>query len=78
MNDMELFNYLQVPRVSEVCSSNNRRCLVSCTTTPSMSLFTALSLMNREGVSQLPVILENGGRLVGLLDRESIDLACRY
>lgn len=43
-----------------------------------MSLFTALTLMNKEGVSQLPVISENGARLVGLLDRESIDLACRY
>ncbi|XP_057781205.1 chloride channel protein CLC-e [Salvia miltiorrhiza] len=68
----------QVPRVSELMSSSyGGRCVVSCTTTPNMSLLTALSLMNRQGVSQLPVILEDGGRLVGLLDRESIDVASR-
>ncbi|KAG6415893.1 hypothetical protein SASPL_123312 [Salvia splendens] len=68
----------QVPRVSEVCVSYGGRCVVSCTTTPNISVFTALSLMNRQGVSQVPVILDDGGRrLVGVLDRESINLACR-
>ncbi|KAH6770470.1 chloride channel E [Perilla frutescens var. hirtella] len=67
----------KVPRVSEVCSSYGGKCVVSCTATPNMSLLTALTLMNRHGVSQLPVIIEDGGRLVGLLDRESINLACR-
>ncbi|KAL1559215.1 chloride channel protein CLC-e [Salvia divinorum] len=68
----------QVPTVSEVCLSYGGRCVVSCTTTPNMSVLTALSLMNRQGVNQVPVILEDGGRrLVGVLDRESINLACR-
>ncbi|KAI3470252.1 hypothetical protein Pfo_026915 [Paulownia fortunei] len=70
----------QVLRVSELCSSYGKRCSVSWTATPNMSLFTALTLMNRHGISQLPVILEDGdcrGCPVGLLDRESIDLACR-
>ncbi|EYU29008.1 hypothetical protein MIMGU_mgv1a002342mg [Erythranthe guttata] len=70
----------QVLRVSELCSSYGRRCAVSWTATPNMSLFNALNLMNRYGINQLPVILEDGvrgGCPVGLLDRESIDLACR-
>ncbi|KAL9162694.1 hypothetical protein ABFS82_07G109900 [Erythranthe guttata] len=70
----------QVLRVSELCSSYGRRCSVSWTATPNMSLFNALNLMNRHSINQLPVILEDGvrgGCPVGLLDRESIDLACR-
>lgn len=70
----------QVPRVSELCSYYGQSSRVSWTATPNMNLLTALTLMNRHGVSQLPVILEDGGRggrLVGLLDRESINLACR-
>ncbi|GFQ02756.1 chloride channel protein clc-e [Phtheirospermum japonicum] len=70
----------QVVRVSELCSSYGKRRCVSWTATPNMSLLTALSLMNRHGINQLPVVLEDGDRggcPVGLLDRESIDLACR-
>ncbi|KAK6161630.1 hypothetical protein DH2020_005011 [Rehmannia glutinosa] len=70
----------QVLRVSELCSSYGKRCCVSWTATPNMSLLTALTLMNRHGISQLPVILDDGDRgscPVGLLDRESIDLARR-
>ncbi|KAK6161635.1 hypothetical protein DH2020_005016 [Rehmannia glutinosa] len=69
-----------VLRVSELCSSYGKRCGVSWTATPNMSLLTALTLMNRHGISQLPVILDDGDRgscPVGLLDRESIDLARR-
>lgn len=66
--------------MSELCSYYGQSCTVSWTATPNMNLLTALTLMNRHGESQLPVILEDGGRggrLVGLLDRESINLACR-
>ncbi|KAL2248789.1 UNVERIFIED_CONTAM: Chloride channel protein CLC-e [Sesamum indicum] len=69
----------QVLRVSELCSSFGARCSVSWIATPNMSLFSARSLMNRHGICQLPVITEDancGGCPVGLLDRESIDLAC--
>ncbi|KAK4489074.1 hypothetical protein RD792_004868 [Penstemon davidsonii] len=72
---------LQVLRVSELCSSSGKRCSISWTVTPSMSLLTALTLMNRQSVNQLPVILEHedpgGSCAIGILDRESIDLACR-
>ncbi|KAK4436650.1 Chloride channel protein CLC-e [Sesamum alatum] len=68
---------LQVLRVSELCSSFGARCSVSWIATPNMSLFSARSLMDRHGIRQLPVIMEDGGCPVGLLDRESINLACR-
>ncbi|CAA0839300.1 Chloride channel protein CLC-e [Striga hermonthica] len=70
----------QVLGVSELCSSIGKRCSVAWTATPNMSLLTARTLMNRHGVNQLPVIVsdgDHGGCPVGLLDRESIDLACR-
>ncbi|KAL0359316.1 UNVERIFIED_CONTAM: Chloride channel protein CLC-e [Sesamum angustifolium] len=70
----------QVLSVSELCSSSGARCSVSWIATPNMSLFSARSLMNRHGIRQLPVIMEDancGGCPVGLLDRESVDLACR-
>ncbi|GER27937.1 H(+)/Cl(-) exchange transporter ClcA [Striga asiatica] len=70
----------QVLRVSELCSSIGKRCSVAWTATPNMSLLTARTLMNRHDINQLPVIVsdgDNGGCPVGLLDRESIDLACR-
>ncbi|KAL3642231.1 hypothetical protein CASFOL_013046 [Castilleja foliolosa] len=87
LNDIQQFIELsraknrktQVVRVSELCSSYGKRCCVSWTATPNMSLLTALSLMNRRNINQLPVVLEDGdygGCPVGLLDRESIDLAC--
>ncbi|XP_051136626.1 chloride channel protein CLC-e isoform X2 [Andrographis paniculata] len=70
----------QVLRVSELCSSYGEGCLFSWKVTPNMDLSSALTLMNRHNMSQLAVILEDGdhrGCPVGLLDRESIDLACR-
>ncbi|KAL8479130.1 hypothetical protein ACS0TY_026111 [Phlomoides rotata] len=69
---------LEVVRVSEVCSSYGGRCQVLCTANPNMSLVAALSLMNRHGISRLPVVDGDGrGRPVGLIDTESIDLAFR-
>lgn len=47
-----------------------------------MSLLFAQRIMNRYSVNQLPVVSEHGedegGHPVGLLDRECIELACRY
>ncbi|KAL7237215.1 hypothetical protein ACSBR1_020306 [Camellia fascicularis] len=67
--------------VSEVCSLNGEKCRVLWTITPGMNLFSAQIIMNRHGVSQLPVILEHvedqRGLPVGLLDNECISLACR-
>ncbi|CAI9776345.1 unnamed protein product [Fraxinus pennsylvanica] len=67
-------------RVSELCSSNSERCRIPDTVTPNMSLGAAQALMDRHGISQLPVILEHkdhGGHPIGLLDKESINLAYR-
>ncbi|KAK2984473.1 hypothetical protein RJ640_026960 [Escallonia rubra] len=65
--------------VSEVCSNKgNSRVLWSVT--PSTDLLSALLIMNRHDMGQLPVILEHvedhRGLPVGLLDRECISLAC--
>ncbi|KZV34790.1 chloride channel protein CLC-e [Dorcoceras hygrometricum] len=71
----------QVLRVSKLCSSSAEMCCVTRTVTPNTSLLTALTLMNKYKLSQIPVIREredSGGCPVGLLDRESIDLAKRY
>lgn len=67
--------------VSEMCSVDGEKCCVPCTATPSMNLLSALIVMDRYGVNQVPVVLEHiqdqRGQLVGLLDRESIILTCR-
>ncbi|XP_075504945.1 chloride channel protein CLC-e [Primulina tabacum] len=70
----------QVLKVSKLCSSYAERCRVTWTVTPNTSLLTALTLMNKHKLSQIPVIMEHvdsGGCPVGLLDRVSIDLAKR-
>ncbi|XP_073300174.1 chloride channel protein CLC-e-like [Primulina huaijiensis] len=69
-----------VLKVSKLCSSSAERCRVTWKVTPNTSLLTALTLMNKHKLSQIPVIMEHvdsGGCPVGLLDRESIDLAKR-
>ncbi|KAK3172150.1 hypothetical protein Dsin_032956 [Dipteronia sinensis] len=47
-----------------------------------MDLLSALMIMNRLGVSQVPVVAEQmedqRGHIVGLLDRECISLICRF
>lgn len=68
--------------MSELCHSNDEKCRVSWTVTPSTSLLSAHFIMSRYGMSQLPVISEHvedhrGGLPVGVLDRECISLACR-
>ncbi|KAK9286732.1 hypothetical protein L1049_015135 [Liquidambar formosana] len=67
--------------VSEMCSSDGEKCRVPWTATPGMDLLSAQIIMNKLGVSQLPVVSENvedhRGHPVGLIDRECISLACR-
>nr|GEV48258.1 chloride channel protein CLC-e isoform X1 [Tanacetum cinerariifolium] len=63
--------------VSEVCSLNNM-CQFPHTVTPMMNLYSAELIMNKHSTAQLPVISEHVADLpVGILDRESIDIACR-
>ncbi|KAK4340534.1 hypothetical protein RND71_041996 [Anisodus tanguticus] len=87
----DIQNYSKLPRaegkcqqelvVAEVCSSNGNKCRVSCTVTPNTDLLSALTLMEKHGLSQLPVILrhveDEGIHPVGILDRECINVACR-
>jgi len=47
------------------------------TATQGMSLRAALCLMTGRGLRQLPV-LDASRRVVGMLDKDSIALACRY
>ncbi|GJY25904.1 chloride channel protein CLC-e isoform X1 [Tanacetum coccineum] len=64
--------------VSKVCSLNNM-CQFPHTVTPMMNLYSAELIMNKHGTAQLPVISEHVADLpVGILDRESIDIACRF
>ncbi|WMV13364.1 hypothetical protein MTR67_006749 [Solanum verrucosum] len=67
--------------VADVCSSNGNKCRVSCTVTPNTDLLSALTIMKKHGLSQLPVILrhveDEGIHPVGILDRECINVACR-
>ncbi|KAI3781093.1 hypothetical protein L2E82_11093 [Cichorium intybus] len=64
-------------RVSELCSMNDT-CQFLHTVTPEMNLYSAEAIMNMHGTSHLPVISEDQKACpVGILDRESINLACR-
>ncbi|XP_023747967.1 chloride channel protein CLC-e [Lactuca sativa] len=64
--------------VSELCSLKNDMCRFPQTVTPEMSLYSAEVIMNMYGVTHLPVISEDQKAFpVGILDRESINLACR-
>lgn len=67
--------------VSEVCAPGAEDCRVPFAVTPDISLSSAQTLMQRHGVSHLPVILElvknRWGKPVGLLDKECINLTCR-
>lgn len=68
--------------VADVCSSNGNKCRVPCTVTPNTDLLSALTIMEKHGLSQLPVILrhveDEGIHPVGILDRECINVACRF
>ncbi|KAK6946559.1 Chloride channel, voltage gated [Dillenia turbinata] len=66
--------------VYKMCSMHKESCQVSWTATPDMRLFSAMMIMDTYSLSQLPVVTEvdgdNRGRLVGVLDGESISLTC--
>ena len=64
--------------VSEICSLDGEICRVPWTATPSMDILTAKTVMKNLGVSQVPVVKDQMGYLVGVLDLECIDLTCRY
>lgn len=68
--------------MSEICKLDGEICRVPWAATPSMDLLSAEMIMNRHGVNQAPVVTEfvedNGGNLVGLLDRDCINLTCRF
>ncbi|XP_042488800.1 chloride channel protein CLC-e-like isoform X2 [Macadamia integrifolia] len=67
--------------VSELCRLNGGKCIVLCTATPDMNLLSALTLMNKHGANEIPVVSEHvedhSGYPIGLLDRECISLTCR-
>lgn len=66
----------------DVCALDGENCQVPCTAKPSMDLFSVQIIMDRYGLSQVPVISENvedyRGYPVGLLDRECISITCRF
>ncbi|KAL5562275.1 hypothetical protein UlMin_032022 [Ulmus minor] len=66
--------------VSEMCSYGEI-CRVPWVATPSMDLLSVQMIMNRRGMDEVPVVTEQfedrGGHLVGLLDKECINLTCR-
>ncbi|XP_020526242.1 chloride channel protein CLC-e isoform X1 [Amborella trichopoda] len=72
----------QQAEVREIYHCNGGRYSKLWTATPSMTLFSAQRIMNKYDLNQLPVVSEHsesckGGRLLGLLDRDCIHLACR-
>ncbi|KAJ4963127.1 hypothetical protein NE237_023066 [Protea cynaroides] len=72
---------VQMLPVSELCHLNGGKYSVLWTATPDMNLLSALSVMNKHGVNELPVVSahvkDHSGYPIGLLDRESISLTCR-
>ncbi|XP_050228871.1 chloride channel protein CLC-e [Mercurialis annua] len=67
--------------VSEICSFDGGKCQVPWTAKPSMDLFSVQIMMDRLGISEVPVVSEHAqdykGQPVGLLDRECINVTCR-
>ncbi|XP_022763847.1 chloride channel protein CLC-e isoform X1 [Durio zibethinus] len=67
--------------VSEICSPDGAKCKVPWAATPTMDILSAEMIMNKHGLSQVPVMSEHvkgcQGRPIGLLDRECISLTCR-
>lgn len=65
-----------------MCTLDGEICRVPWTATPGMDLLSVQIIMNKHGVSQVPVIEEDvedhRGHLVGLLDAECINLTCRF
>ncbi|XP_065852503.1 chloride channel protein CLC-e [Euphorbia lathyris] len=67
--------------VSEICSLDGEKCRVPWSANPSMDLFSVQLIMDRYGLSQVPVVSEHVEnhtmQPVGLLDRDSINITCR-
>ncbi|MQM15833.1 hypothetical protein Taro_048785 [Colocasia esculenta] len=67
--------------VSDICYLEGNKCRTQAAT-PSMTLLSAEKIMDLLGVSQLPVTSEStgrdrGGYVIGLLDKECIEVTCR-
>ncbi|KAJ9552982.1 hypothetical protein OSB04_017027 [Centaurea solstitialis] len=70
-------NILEEVIVSQVCSVNDF-CKFPQTVTPKMNLYSAELIMNTHGTTRLPVVSDERALLVGILDRECINIACRF
>ncbi|KAL9254846.1 Chloride channel protein CLC-e-like protein [Drosera capensis] len=62
-------------------SLDGDKCRLRGMVTPSMDLLAADKMMTRYGLNELPVVTghgpDNGGRPIGIIERECIRLACR-
>ncbi|XP_015571860.2 chloride channel protein CLC-e isoform X1 [Ricinus communis] len=88
LGDIEDFNKITKAKaerskellVSEICSLDGEICQLPWTAKPSMDLFSVQLIMDRYGLSEVPVVSEHAedhkGQPVGLLDRECITLTC--
>ncbi|KAL2903329.1 Chloride channel protein CLC-e [Bienertia sinuspersici] len=67
--------------VADTCSLDGNKHEMLWTATPDMDLLSAEIIMNKNGLSQLPVVSEVGqgrrGKPVGIIDMQCIKLACR-
>ncbi|KAF3774520.1 Chloride channel protein [Nymphaea thermarum] len=72
---------IEKPLISDVWQSCGGHYPTVWTADPDMNLSSAQRIMNRRGVKQLPVAsnypTDDQGCLIGLIDRECIDLVCR-
>ncbi|CAN1289309.1 Chloride channel protein CLC-e [Linum perenne] len=68
--------------VSEICSWGTKACEVPWTVKPSMDVLSAELIMDVHNLNQVPVVSESSterrGELVGLVDRECINLTRRF
>ena len=72
---IDITKFIQVENISVSDFCNLERGCLCSTVTPSTSLNSAERMMGIQGVSHLPVV--SGGRVIGLLDRECINIARR-
>lgn len=65
-----------------MCSLDGKKCRLPWTAKPSMDILSVQIIMDRHGVSQVPVVSEHiedhREHPVGLLDRECINVTCRF
>ncbi|XP_031494018.1 chloride channel protein CLC-e isoform X2 [Nymphaea colorata] len=84
LGDIQLFcstSRMEKPLISDVWQSCGGHYPTVWTADPDMNLSSAQRIMNRRGVKQLPVVskhpTDDQGCLIGLIDRECIDLVSR-